>query len=73
MYVPSYEEESPALVRDLIQKLALEKPRNMKQNEKENKTEEDRRIVLELLDEEKDLDVYSDSDSDSHYDYQTYV
>ena len=33
--------------------------------------EEDRGIVLELLDEEKDLDYYSDSDSD--YNYQTYV
>ena len=55
MYVPSYDEEPPALVRDLIPKPAPEKPRDAKQNEK-NKTEEDRRIVLELLDEERDLD-----------------
>ena len=45
----------------------------MKQNEKENRMEEDRRIVLEFLDEEKDLDYYSDLDLDSDYDYQTYV
>ena len=30
MYVPSYEEELPALVRDLIPKLAPEKPRDIK-------------------------------------------
>ena len=45
----------------------------MKQNEKENKMEEDRRIVLELLDEENILDYYSDLDSDSDYYYQTYM
>ena len=73
MYVPSYEEEPHALVRDLIPKLISEKPRNVKQNRKENKMEEDRRIVLELLDEEKDLDYYWDSDSDSDYNYQTYM
>ena len=32
------------------------KATNMKQNEKGDKTEEDRRIMLELLDEENDLD-----------------
>ena len=34
MYVPCYEEEPSALGRDLMPKLAPEKPRDMKQNEK---------------------------------------
>ena len=41
-------------------RLGPEKTTNAKHNEKENKTEEDRRIMLELLDEENDLDYYSD-------------
>ena len=64
-YVPNYEEGPPALVGDLIPKLALEKCRVMKQSKEENTMEEDRRIVLELLDEERDLDHYSELDSDS--------
>ena len=71
MYIPVCEEEPPTLLRDLIPDSDLEKTTNTKQNEKEDKTEEDRRIMLELLDEENNLDYYSDSDSD--YEYQTYV
>ena len=55
IYVPSYEEEPPALVRDLVPDLAPEKTANMKESEKEDKTEEERRIMLELLDEENEL------------------
>ena len=69
IYVPSYEETPPALVRNLVPDPAPEKTTNTKQNKKEDKTEEDRRIMLELLYEENDLDYYSDSD----YDHQTYV
>ena len=58
-------------MNDLIP--APENSRDMKQNEGKSETEEDRRIVLELLDEERDLDYYSDSESESDYDYQTYV
>ena len=51
VYVPSYEEEPHALVRNWVPVQVLEKTTNTKQNEKEDKTEEDRRIMLELLDE----------------------
>ena len=71
MYIPICEEEPPALLRDLIPDLTAEKTTNTKQNKNEDKTEEDRRMMLELLDEENDLDFYSDSDSD--HKYQTYV
>ena len=37
VYVPSYQEEPPALVRDLIPKLALEKSRDVKQNKKKTR------------------------------------
>ena len=67
--MPSYKEESPALVRNLVPDLAPEKTTNPKQNKKEDKTEEERRIMLELLDEENNLDCYSESDND----YQTDV
>ena len=73
MYVSSYEEETPTLVSDLVPNPTSERTRNAKQNEKENKTEKSRRILLELSDEENDLDYYSDLDSDSDYSYQTYV
>ena len=43
------------------------------QNKGKSKTEEDKRIVLELLNEERDLDYYSDSESESDYEYQSYV
>ena len=62
VYVPNYKEETPALVSDLVPNLAPEKTTNTKQNEKENKTKEDRRILLEILDEGNDLDYYLDSD-----------
>ena len=71
MYVPSHEEQPPTLVNDLIP--ALENSQDAKQNEGICKTEEDKRIILELLDEERDLDYYSDSESESDCDYQTYV
>ena len=58
-------------MNDLIP--ALENSRDMKQNEGKSKIEEERRIVLGLLDEERDLGDYSDSESESDYDYQTYV
>ena len=63
--MPSSEEESPPQVRNMVPDPALEKTLNTKQNE------EDRRTMLELLDEENDLDYYTDSESDD--DYQTYV
>ena len=71
IYVPHHEEELPTLVNDLI--LAMETSREAKQNEGKGKTEKDRRIILELLNEESDLDYYSDSESGSDYDYQTYM
>ena len=67
IYVSSYEEETPVLVRILVPDLTPEKMTNTKQSEKEEKIEEDRRIMLELLDEETDIDYYPDSD----YDHQT--
>ena len=67
--MPSYEEESPALVRNLVPAPAPEKIANTKPSKKKVKTEEERRKMLELLDEENDLDYYSESDDD----YQTYV
>ena len=63
--MPSYEEETSYPSEWSGTNLTPEKTRNTKQN----KTEEDRGIVMELLDEENDLDYYSDSD----YGYQTYV
>ena len=71
IYMHSHEEQPPTLVNDLIP--APENSRDAKQNKRENKTEEDRRIVLELLDEERDLDYYSYCESESDYDYHTYV
>ena len=56
IYVPSYEEEPPVLVRSLVPDLTPEKMTNTKQSKKEDKTEQERRIMLELLDEENDLD-----------------
>ena len=44
-----------ALVRNWVPDLATEKTTNTKQNKKE-----DRRMMLELLDEEINLDYYSD-------------
>ena len=66
IYVPSYEEEPPALVKNLVPDPAQEKTLNTKQNK-----EEERRTMLELSDEENDLDYNTDSESDD--DYQTYV
>ena len=65
----SYEEEPPALVKNLVSDPTLEKTANTKQSKKEDKTEEERRIMLELLDEENDLGHYSESEDN----YQTYV
>ena len=59
IYVPRLKEQPPTLVNDLI--LAPENSRDIKQSKRKSKTEEDRRIVLEHLDEERDLDYYSDS------------
>ena len=52
---------------------AIENSRDMMHNEGKSKTEEDRRIVLELLNEERDIDCYSDTESELDYDYQSYV
>ena len=63
---------SPLLwVNNLI--LAPENSRDVMQKEGKSKTEEDRMIVLEFLNEERDLDYYSDSESESDYNYQSYV
>ena len=67
--MPSYEEEPPALVKNLGPDQTPEKTANTKQSKKEDKTEEERRIMLELLDEGNDLDCYSESDDN----YQTNV
>ena len=51
-------------------------PRKLQRHEakwRKSKTEEDRRIVIELLNEERDLDYYLDSESESDYGYQFYV
>ena len=47
--MPSYEEEPPALVRNLVPDPATEKTLNTKENK-----EEERRTMLELLDKEND-------------------
>ena len=68
IYVPSFKEKTPALVNNLIPDLTLEGSKNISQNMKEVKIVEDRRVVVEVTDEEDDLDSYSDSD----YIYQIY-
>ena len=70
MYIPSHGEQPPTMVNDLI--LAPENSRDTLQKEEKSKTE-DRRIVLELLNEETDLDYYSDSESELDYGHQSYV
>ena len=64
IYVPSHKEEPHALVRNLVPDPTQEKTANTKQSEKEDKTEEERGIMLELLAEENDLDYYLESDDD---------
>ena len=58
-------------MNDLI--LAPEYSRDATQNKGKSKTEEDRRIVLDLLNDKRDLDYYSDVESDLDYDYQSYM
>ena len=65
--MPSYKEKTPTLVNNLVPNPTPEKTRNTTQNKKEGKTEEDRRMMIELLDEENDLNYYSDADSDYGY------
>ena len=67
-YIPELE-DALTLVNSLIPDLNLEGSRNITQNAKEDKKMEDRRIVVEVTDEEDDLDYYSDSD----YAYQSYI
>ena len=62
MYVSHHEEQPPMLVNNLV--LASEDPRDMQQDKSINKTEEDRRVIMSILDDERDVDYYSDSDSD---------
>ena len=71
MYVPNHEEQPPTVVNNLIP--APENSRDTMQNKGKSKTKEDKRIVLELLNEEGDLNYYSDSESESDYKYQPYV
>ena len=65
-YKPAYEEDSP-IMRDL----PLEPTQGSHLDY--YKIEEERRQMLELLNEEFDLDYYSDSDSDVDCRYQTLV
>ena len=58
-YIPTYEEKTPTLVRDLVPRPVLEGT-----TPEEDKKQEERRIMLELLHDETDLDYYSESDSD---------
>ena len=51
IYEPSYEEEPPALVRNLVPDPTPEKIANTKQSKKEDMTEEERRIMLQPLDD----------------------
>ena len=70
-YIPDYEEESSILARGLLPRPA---PENITSNSRqEDKKNEERRTMLELLDEEINLDYCSESDSDSEYGYQTFV
>ena len=71
MYVANHEEQPPTVVNDLIP--TPENSSDVTQKKGKSKTEEDKRIVLELLNEERDLDYYSDSDSELDYEYQSYV
>ena len=66
--MPSHEEKPHTLVNDLIP--AQESSRDAKQDKREKSTEEDNRIVLEILHEESDFLTF---ESESDYDYQTYV
>ena len=59
------------MVKDLI--LALQNSRAAQKNNKDTKTEEDRRIIMQLLGKERDLDCYSDSESETDYEYQSCI
>ena len=67
-YIPEIE-DALTLVNNLIPDLTLAGSRNITQNMKEDKIIENRRVVVEVTDEEDDLDHYSDSD----YVCQNYV
>ena len=71
LYIPNHREQPPTLVNNLT--LALENPRDVQQDKRGKKTEEDRRIIMWILDKERDLDYYSDSESETDYEYQSYV
>ena len=71
-YIPSYEEEPPNLIRDLIPGPGQENNTSTN-SRKEYEKGEERKTILELLAEEINLNYYSESDSDSEYRFQTLV
>ena len=71
MYVSNHEEQPPTLVNNLV--LAPEDSQNTQQDKRDNKTEEDGRIIMQISDDERDLDYYSDCDSESDCEYQSCV
>ena len=70
IYIPNHKSQPPTVVNDLI--LAPENFRELNRT-RDTKTEDDRRVIMQLLDEERDLDYFSDSESESDYEYQSYV
>ena len=63
IYIPNNENQTPTVVNDLI--LAPENSRETQWDKRDTKTEDDRRIIMSLLDEERDLDYFSDSETES--------
>ena len=68
IYIPELE-DAPTLVNNLIPDPTPEGIRNRIPKVKEDKITENRKIVVEVTDEEDDLNYYADSD----YAYQSYV
>ena len=71
IYLPNHKEWPPTVINNLI--LSPEISRDTKQDKRDIKTEDNRRIIMKLLDEERDLDYYLDSESETDYVYQSYV
>ena len=71
MDVSNYEEQPSTLVSNLVP--TPEESRDTQQDKSDNKTEEDRRVIMQLLDDERDIDYYSNSDSDLECEYQSFM
>ena len=56
MYVSNHKEHPPMLVKYLVP--ASEDPRDIQQDKNINMTEEDRRVIIQILDHNRDIDCY---------------